>query len=254
MAFINERLNGEDGLGAIFPALVNAALALEATGVSTDDPRLITARRAIEKMLVFEEDEIWVTPCNSPVWDTCLMGHAMLEAGVEGSDKVLRKAVDWLLEREITEVKGDWSWKAPDLAPGGWAFENWNDYYPDVDDTTVIGMMLDRMGDPAYEAVLKRTEVWIIGMQSKNGGWGAFDIDNNKSWLNSIPFADHGALLDPPEADVTARCLSFLSRRRFIRTTLPLPAASHSSNASRKMTAPGLAAGASIMFTAPGPC
>ncbi len=215
MAFVEERLNGEDGLGAILPAMVNAALALEATGTPADDPRVATAHLAIDKLLVFEGEEVWAQPCVSPVWDTCLMGHAMLEAGVPGDDKVMTDAADWLLEREITDVKGDWSWKAPDVAPGGWAFEYWNDYYPDVDDSAVIGMMFDRMGDPAYEPVLKRTENWIIGMQSKNGGWGAFDIDNDKRWLNSIPFADHGALLDPPEVDVSARCLSFLTQRGY---------------------------------------
>lgn len=216
MEFVELRLNGEDGLGGIFPAMVNAVLAMEALSYPEDE-RLITARKAVDKLLVVGEEEAWCQPCLSPIWDTCLMGHAMLNAGLARDDPALKRAADWLLEREITDVKGDWSWKAPDLAPGGWAFEYWNDYYPDVDDSAVIGMMLDRMGDEAYEPALKRTEDWIIGMQSKNGGWGAFDIDNNANWLNSIPFADHGALLDPPEVDVSARCLSFLSQRGYDR-------------------------------------
>ncbi|MGH7005250.1 MAG: prenyltransferase/squalene oxidase repeat-containing protein, partial [Alphaproteobacteria bacterium] len=124
----------------------------------------------------------------------------------------MEKTADWLLEREIKELKGDWAWQNPTLAPGGWAFQYRNDHYPDVDDTAVIGMALDRMNDPRARDALKRSEAWILGMQSKNGGWGAFDIDNDKYYLNNIPFADHGALLDPPTADVSGRCLAMLAQ------------------------------------------
>jgi squalene-hopene/tetraprenyl-beta-curcumene cyclase len=119
---------------------------------------------------------------------------------------------DWLAERQITDVAGDWAINAPDLAPGGWAFQYRNDYYPDVDDTAVVGMLLHRVDAERYAPQIARAATWIEGMQSSNGGWGAFDIDNTSDFLNSIPFADHGALLDPPTADVSARCVSFLAQ------------------------------------------
>ena len=119
-----------------------------------------------------------------------------------------------LRSKQILNVKGDWAVRNPNLAPGGWAFQYGNDYYPDVDDTAVVGMLLHREGDPANAEAIERARTWIVGMQSTDGGWGAFDIDNNKDVLNHIPFADHGALLDPPTADVTARCISFLAQLR----------------------------------------
>lgn len=210
MAFTRDRLNGEDGLGAIFPAMVNAVEAMVVTGVPEDDPDLLIQKKSIELLLVEKPDEAYCQPCVSPVWDTGLAAHAMLEAGLERDSEEMKKAADWLLDREIIDVVGDWAWQAPDLAPGGWAFQYRNDYYPDVDDTAVVGMFLDRLGDKKYRPAIERAERWIIGMQSKNGGWGAFDIDNDKYYLNHIPFADHGALLDPPTADVSARCVSFL--------------------------------------------
>ncbi|MGD8326509.1 MAG: squalene--hopene cyclase [Sphingomonadales bacterium] len=210
--FFTERLNGEDGLGAIFPAMANAVMAMEAVGYSKDHPDLVVAKASLKKLIAERDGEKYVQPCLSPVWDTSLSAHAMLETADELGEQSAAKACDWLLEREITDVKGDWSWMAPDLDPGGWAFQYNNDHYPDVDDTAVVGMALHRTGDPKYKAAIDRAEKWIIGMQSSNGGWGAFDIDNDADILNSIPFADHGALLDPPTADVSARCLSFLAQ------------------------------------------
>jgi squalene-hopene/tetraprenyl-beta-curcumene cyclase len=212
MAFVDERLNGTDGLGAIFPAMANAVIAMEATGVAADDPRLVTALAAIEKLLVAKDEEAYCQPCVSPIWDTSLLAHALMEAGEPGDGAGMRKAADWLLAREITTVKGDWSWQNPGLAPGGWAFQYRNDHYPDVDDTAVVALALDRMKDPRARAALQRSEAWILGMQSADGGWGAFDIDNDKDYLNHIPFADHGALLDPPTADVSGRCLAMLAQ------------------------------------------
>jgi squalene-hopene/tetraprenyl-beta-curcumene cyclase len=212
MRFTEERLNGVDGVGGIFPAMVNTVLAMDALGYAKDDPRLTTAKASVEGLLVVKDDEAYCQPCWSPVWDTGLAAHAMMEARGEPGSAAMAKAADWLLAREITAVKGDWSWQAPGLAPGGWAFQYRNDHYPDVDDTAVVAMALDRMNDPRAAAALKRAEAWIVGMQSKNGGWGAFDIDNDKYYLNNIPFADHGALLDPPTADVSGRCLAMLAQ------------------------------------------
>jgi len=210
--FFTPRMNGEDGLGAIFPAMVNAVLALDALGYEKDHPLIVEGKKAIKKLLTNDNGEIYCQPCLSPVWDTCLSAHAMLEAGDEESVEAAKKGCDWLIDRQILEVKGDWIKKAPDLRPGGWAFQYWNDYYPDVDDTAVVGMAMHRTGDPKYKESIARAEEWVIGMQSSNGGWGAFDIDNNKDYLNYVPFADHGALLDPPTEDVSARCLSFLAQ------------------------------------------
>ncbi|CEF41509.1 squalene-hopene cyclase [Acetobacter senegalensis] len=217
--FIEPRLNGEDGLGAIYPAMANVVMMYRALGVPDEDPRAVTAWKAVQKLLVIKDDEAYCQPCVSPIWDTGLSGHAMLEAasgpnGVAPEETLteLRKASAWLRDKQILDVKGDWAINKPDLAPGGWAFQYGNDYYPDVDDTAVVGMLLHRESDPANAEALERARQWIIGMQSTNGGWGAFDIDNNKDLLNHIPFADHGALLDPPTADVTARCISFLAQ------------------------------------------
>jgi len=211
MQFTEERLNGVDGIGGIFPAMVNAVLAMEALGYAKDDPRLVTAKQAVEGLLIVKDDEAYCQPCSSPVWDTGLAAHALMEARNERESPAMQKAADWLLEREI-KVKGDWSWQAPNLAPGGWAFQYRNDHYPDVDDTAVVALALDRMNDPRAQGALKRSEAWILGMQSKNGGWGSFDINNDKYYLNHIPFADHGALLDPPSADVSGRCLAMLAQ------------------------------------------
>lgn len=217
LAFIAPRLNGEDGLGAIFPAMANTVMAYHVLGYPPDHPDYVTALRSARNLLVRASDTRgdfprYVQPCVSPVWDTALAAHALIEAGTETADRRIIAACDWLAERQITEVAGDWAINASGLDPGGWAFQYRNDYYPDVDDTAVVGMLLHRVDRNRYAGHIARAARWIDGMQSSNGGWGAFDIDNNADFLNSIPFADHGALLDPPTADVTARCLSFLAQ------------------------------------------
>jgi squalene-hopene/tetraprenyl-beta-curcumene cyclase len=210
--FIVPRLNGEDGLGGIFPAMANAVMAFEALGYARDHPYAETARRAVDKLLIVRDQEAYCQPCLSPVWDTCLAMHALLEAGEDATGPAIARATDWMLEREITDSVGDWSWKRPGLKPGGWAFQYWNDYYPDVDDTAVVVLALDRAGESRTQPAIHRSTDWVIGMQSSNGGWGAFDAENQYHYLNNIPFADHGALLDPPTVDVSARCLSMLAQ------------------------------------------
>ncbi len=204
-----QRLNGEDGLGGIFPAMVNSVIALKIIDEKKYKMQIKTARRAIEKLIVEKKNSAYCQPCVSPVWDSGWMGIVNLENG-----KNVDELVKWFLKKEI-KVKGDWSHKK-NFQPGGWAFQFNNDFYPDVDDTALVGMFLDRYNRKKNQKnvsqSIERTRKWIIGMQSKNGGWGAFDIDNTHYILNSIPFADHGALLDPPTADVSARCLSFLKQ------------------------------------------
>ncbi len=212
-AFVSARLNGEDGLGGIYPAMANAMMMFDALGVPQDDPRVVTGWAALCKLLVLEGGEAYCQPCLSPVWDTGLAGHAMAEADSPASASVMAAGA-WLRSKQILDVVGDWKVARPDAPPGGWAFQYENPYYPDVDDTAVVGMLLHRemqaSGDGANAAAIARARDWIIGMQGKDGGWGAFDADNNHEYLNHIPFADHGALLDPSTADVTARCISFL--------------------------------------------
>jgi squalene-hopene/tetraprenyl-beta-curcumene cyclase len=211
--FVKQRLNGLDGLGGIFPAMANAVMAFEALGVPRDDPDFQTARRAIDRLIMDRGPmTACCQPCLSPIWDTCLAQHALLEAGVAPETSSFQESIDWMLAREITETVGDWAWRRPGLKPGGWAFQYRNDYYPDVDDTAVVAMALHRSGDPRCHPAIARAADWIIGMQGNSGGWGAFDADNEHYYLNTIPFADHGALLDPPTVDVTARCLSFLAQ------------------------------------------
>ncbi len=217
MAFCHERANGVDGLGAIFPAMANYVMAMHVLGVPPEHPQYRIARESVRRLLTEGPEKRggrprYCQPCVSPVWDTALATHALLEAGVSPDDPRIRRACDWLAERQITEVRGDWAVNAPELSPGGWAFQYRNDYYPDVDDTAVVGMLLHRVDPERYARHIERAKIWIMGMQSSNGGWGAFDIDNNAEFLNAIPFADHGALLDPPTVDVTARCLSFLAQ------------------------------------------
>ena len=216
--FITPRLNGEDGLGGIFPAMANAVMAMDALGYAKDHPDLVVAKRSIDKLLTMQGDKGYCQPCLSPIWDTALALHAVLEADVPAEDERIMAAFDWMLERQILDVEGDWAMQRAGLRPGGWAFEYWNDYYPDVDDTAVIVMAMDRTGDARYRDAINRATEWIIGMQSKNGGWGAFDVDNTYRYLEHIPFADHGALLDPPTADVTARCIQMLGQLGYDRS------------------------------------
>jgi squalene-hopene/tetraprenyl-beta-curcumene cyclase len=207
VGFVTERLNGEDGLGAIYPAMANSVMMFDTLGYAPDHPDAAIAWQSVRKLLVIEEDRAYCQPCLSPVWDTGLAGHALAEAGVSTD-----AACDWLHPLQITDVVGDWAVRRPGLRPGGWAFQYNNPHYPDVDDTAVVGLLLHRNGDPAYAEAIERAREWVIGMQSSDGGWGAFEPENTHHYLNHIPFADHGALLDPPTADVSARCVSFLAQ------------------------------------------
>jgi squalene-hopene/tetraprenyl-beta-curcumene cyclase len=216
VAWVEERLNGEDGLGAIYPAMANSVMMYDALGFPESHPQRAIARRSVEKLLVVHEHEAYCQPCVSPIWDTGLVCHALMETGDGEARQGAAKGLGWLAPHQILEVKGDWTARRPDLRPGGWAFQYANPHYPDVDDTAVVAMAMDRAqaADPRidHRQPIARAREWIIGMQSKNGAWGAFDADNEYDYLNHIPFADHGALLDPPTEDVTARCVSMLAQ------------------------------------------
>jgi len=228
-AFVTERLNGEDGLGAIYPAMANTVLMYDALGYPRDHPHLAAARRSIEKLLVVKEDEAYCQPCLSPVWDTALAAHALLETGGEAGLEPVRAALDWLKPLQVLDVKGDWAVQRPNVRPGGWAFQYANPHYPDLDDTAVVAMAMDRAdrggvtgASDAHSEAIGRAREWIEGLQSRDGAWAAFDADNTYYYLNHIPFADHGALLDPPTADVTARCVSMLAQLGETRERSPV--------------------------------
>lgn len=210
--WIIERMNGEDGLGAIFPAMVNAYEALLLLGVPADDPHVVTARKAIDKLLVIKEHEAYCQPCLSPVWDTALAALALQEADKIGNRPVLTKAYNWLKANQLSDEPGDWRVFRPDLEGGGWPFQFANPHYPDVDDTAVVAYAMAESGIEGLDESIHRATRWIVGMQASNGGYGAFDPDNTYYYLNEIPFADHGALLDPPTVDVSVRCAMLMAR------------------------------------------
>jgi len=210
VAWVAERLNGENGLGGIYPAMANSLMMFDCLDAGRDHPAAIVARRAVDKLIIDGPERAYCQPCLSPVWDTALAAHAIMEAS--GPTNAIDKACDWLKKEQILDVRGDWAEKCPNLRPGGWAFQYANPHYPDVDDTAVVAMLLDRFDTGRYAEAIGRANEWVRGMQSKNGGWGAFDVDNAYYYLNHIPFADHGALLDPPTADVSARCISMLAQ------------------------------------------
>jgi squalene-hopene/tetraprenyl-beta-curcumene cyclase len=203
----------EGGLGAIFPAMINAYMALDLLGHDHDEALMIQARKAIDELLVVGEESAYCQPCVSPVWDTGLSGLALLEDGVDSNREELGRALDWLGSLQLLDEPGDWQTNHPALAGGGWAFQYENAFYPDLDDTAVVAWAMHLSADrDRYAEPIRRAADWLRGMQSKNGGFAAFDSDNVHYALNEIPFADHGALLDPPTSDVTARCVALLAQ------------------------------------------
>jgi len=206
-----ERLNGKDGLGAIFPAMVNAYEALTLLGHDRDAPMLQQCRQSLQELLINEKDgSTWCQPCVSPVWDTVLTSLAMQE-DKQADSAPIRRALDWLVPLQALDEPGDWRDSRPHLPGGGWAFQYANPHYPDLDDTAAVAWALYQADKEGYRASITRAADWLAGMQSSNGGFAAFDIDNVYYYLNEIPFADHGALLDPPTSDVTARCVGLLA-------------------------------------------
>jgi len=210
--FVSARLNGEDGLGGIYPAMANSVMMFDCLGVSKDDPRAAIARAALRKLLVRAPGRTYCQPCLSPVWDTGLAAHALLEAGGEPAQAAAQRGLAWLLRCQVTDSAGDWAAVRPGLRPGGWAFQYANPHYPDLDDTAMVALALDRADRAAYREPVARAAEWLAGMRSRNGGWASFDADNTYDYLNYIPFADHGALLDPPTVDVSARCVGLFAQ------------------------------------------
>jgi squalene-hopene/tetraprenyl-beta-curcumene cyclase len=204
--------------------MANAVMALKVLGYPDNHPEMVRGIKAIDDLLVTHGNKTFCQPCVSPIWDTCLILSALREAGVSSDHQSVTSAIDWLFTKQIF-VAGDWSTKAPNLESGCWAFQFENRFYPDVDDTAMVLLAMLRAGilnGDKYKERIKRAVNWIIGMQSSDGGWGAFDIDNNNLYLNNIPFADHGALLDPSTPDLTARCVELLSMLGYGRDFPPI--------------------------------
>ena len=221
-----ERLEMSDGLGAIYPAMLNAIVALRCLGYSDDDPQVIRARDEFEKLGIedagvpdYSEPTFRMQPCMSPVWDTAYAVFALGEAGVPKNDPRLLKAADWMLAKEVRH-KGDWAVKVRNSEPGGWYFEFNNEFYPDTDDTAQVLLSLSKIENPReryqYD-VSQRAINWLFAMQCKNGGWASFDKDNTKMIFQYIPFADHNAMLDPPTVDITGRILEMLATYGYTR-------------------------------------
>jgi squalene-hopene/tetraprenyl-beta-curcumene cyclase len=210
--WVEERVAVPGGLGGIYPAMVNAIHAMRLLGYPDDHSLIRGQLKEIEALAVETADELHYQPCPGPIWDTGLAINALVESGCAPNHPALRRAAEWLLDKQVLST-GDWQVKRPYVQPGGWAFQFHNDYYPDLDDTAVVLMALEKLSDFDAERVRTAKERglgWFLGMQGHDGGWASFDADNDRIYLNNIPFADHGALLDPSTEDLTGRGLELL--------------------------------------------
>ena len=206
-----ERLDRSDGLGAIYPPMMYSVMALDVLGFAPDHPIRVEALRQFDALMVDDGERFFIQPCFSPVWDTAIASYAIGQSGYQSG--TLRPAADWLLEREIRE-QGDWSVKRPDTEPSGWAFFYKNDHSPDIDDSAMVMLALSEAqgsDSVAQRACHERALNWLLALQSKDGGWAAFDADNNWEFLSHVPFADHNAMLDPTCPDITGRVLEALA-------------------------------------------
>ena len=194
-----EHMERTEGLAAIYPAMMNSIFALIALGHDANDPVTFREIKEFSNFEIEDEETIRLQPCVSPVWDTCIAMVALEEAGVPPDHPSLVKSAEWILSKQVLGP-GDWQVKNKDAEPGGWAFEFRNDYYPDVDDTAFVLMALQRVKFPdpkRMEGAIRRGLQWLLSMQNRDGGWGAFDRDNDRKFLCNIPFADHNAMIDP---------------------------------------------------------
>jgi len=205
------RMNEEHGIGGIFPAMVNVFESLVILGYDKNSPERKLARQAIDALLTKRGNTMYCQPCVSPVWDTCLAAQSLIESEGNSSSDEIEQSLDWLKERQLSDEPGDWRIPRPKLEGGGWAFQYSNYYYPDLDDTSMVAWAMHRTGIEKYSEPIQRAANWVAGMRSNGGGFGSFEVNNTQYYLNAIPFADHGALLDPPTADVTGRVIALLS-------------------------------------------
>ena len=212
-AWMLERFEGSDGLAAIFPAMLNALIALKALGYSDNHPQVVRAEHELKKLEHETKDRVRIEPCFSPVWDTAIVTICLRESGISENDPRLKRAAEWLMEKEI-RFRGDWIHKNPaKVEPSGWVFEYNNKWNPDVDDTAMVLLALRQVptdNPTKRNECFQRGLKWMMTFQCKDGGWAAFDRDCTKNILEKVPFADHNAMLDPECADITARILELL--------------------------------------------
>ena len=209
--WILERANATDGLGAIYPPMQYMIMALDLLGYGPASPERMEAQKQFDRLMVDDGDRFFFQPCFSVVWDSAIAAHALGESGM-APRSAMQRCGDWLLSKEVRQ-RGDWSVKRPNVEPSGWYFEHANEFYPDIDDTAMVLLALNhaRSGDEgAHLASEKRAVAWLLAMQSKDGGWAAFDVDNRWQFLSDVPFADHNAMLDPTCPDITGRVLEAL--------------------------------------------
>lgn len=206
-----DRTRYSDGLAAIYPPMMYLIMALDLLGYPPEHPDRVEAQRQFDALLVDDGERFFFQPCFSPVWDTAIAAFALGESGM-APPGVLERTADWLLSKEVRR-KGDWSVKRPNVEPSGWYFEFANEFYPDIDDTAMVLLALQQaLGSRASEqnASVRRAINWLLAMQSRDGGWAAFDVDNDWKPLSYVPFADHNAMLDPTCPDITGRVLEAL--------------------------------------------
>lgn len=210
-----ERFYKSAGLGAIYPSMINSLFALSCLGYKNDQPLIKSSIEEVRKLIIDYGEKAEVRPCISPVWDTALAVYALGISGIPKGHGALRKAGEWLLSKQVIDY-GDWKVRTKDAQPGGWYFEFENEFYPDIDDTAqvLLSLMYIDMGEEELKkkAEFERGLQWLLKMQSEDGGFSSFDKDNNKQFLNKVPFADHNAMLDPTCSDVTGRTCELLGR------------------------------------------
>ncbi len=223
-----ERFEMSDGLGAIYPAMMNAIIALRCLGYSLDDPQVIRAIDEFEKLGIEEADTFRMQPCMSPVWDTAYalfaLGESEQGSPAQSKDPRLTRSAEWMLKKQVSH-KGDWAVKVRNVAPAGWYFEFNNEFYPDVDDSAMVMLGLSKVAtsnERYQDESVKRAMDWLLAMQCKNGGWASFDKDNDKMVFQHIPFADHNAMLDPATVDITGRVLEMLAAHGFTQNDRPV--------------------------------
>ena len=214
--WILDRQENDGSWGGIQPPWVYSLIALYISGYSLDHPVMEQGLEGFDSFARESSDEWWLQACVSPVWDTAWALLALEESGVDSNHPRLKKARDWLLDQEV-RAKGDWTVNAPEVDLGGWPFEFENENYPDIDDVAVVLMALDENSGTQRDTsqAIDRGFEWLLAMQSSNGGWGAYDVDNDREILYEIPFADFGAMIDPPSVDVTAHVMELIGRFGF---------------------------------------
>ena len=210
--WIRDHFENSDGLGAIYPPMIYTVIVLKVLGYEPNSAPSLWAMRQLDDLMIEEDGKVRFQPCISPVWDTAITAIALSDAGVSDEHPAMARACQWLLDKEV-RTAGDWSVRRPGVEPSGWYFQNRNEHYPDIDDTAMVLMSLQRSSDPGNTLVAEATKRgvnWLLAMQNRDGGWAAFDVDIDNEVLTKVPFADHNAMLDPSCADITARIIESL--------------------------------------------